>query len=132
MNPFNLITHPIGNVAQAVFMPVKAVFVVGLCALINAMTSPGHWWFQWVALGMGIAVLVAWGRALKSVASVALVGALGWWLYRRYGDDARRHFDQWAERTRPTVAQALTSAATGGPRRDADPGNGGDTQGHAA
>lgn len=51
--------RPIKDLTDAVTMPFRALFVVGICWVINAMTSPGHWWVWWVALGMGIATLVA-------------------------------------------------------------------------
>lgn len=46
--------------------------VVALCFVINMMTSPGEWWVQWVALGIGIAWFISLGRVL-----VALVVAGG-------------------------------------------------------
>jgi len=105
MNPIRFITRPVGNLVDAVVMPFKALFVVGLCALINSMTSPGHWWFKWVALGMGIAVLVAWARAARTLLGLALVAAVGWWVYRQYGDEARARFDDWVRRTQPQQHQ---------------------------
>lgn len=114
MSLLNPITRPVRNLTQAVVMPVKALFVVGVCALINAMTNPGQWWFQWVMLGMGIAVLVAWARAIKTLAVLGLVYFGGRWLYRHFGDDARQRFDDWAARAQPQagqVLQALRAAA---------------------
>ncbi len=105
MNPIRAITRPAGNLVDAVVMPFKALFVVGLCALINAMTTPGHWWFKWVALGMGIAVVVAWARAAKTLIGLALVAAVGWFVYRRWGAAARARFDDWVARTQPQQHQ---------------------------
>jgi hypothetical protein len=59
--------NPIRDLTRAVTMPFKALFIVGLCALINLMTSPGHWWFQWVVLGMGIATVVALAKGLRRI-----------------------------------------------------------------
>ena len=98
---------PIRDLTHAVTMPFKALFVVGLCAVINAMTSPGHWWFQWVALGMGIATVVALAKGLRTVLVLALVAVVGWWLYRRYGIAARDTFAQWAASTQPRAADVL-------------------------
>lgn len=115
MNPLNFVFSPISNITRAIVLPFKALFVVGLCALINTMTSPGHWWFQWVALGMGIAVLVAFARAAKSLLVLALLYFGGRWLYRRYGAQAKAQFDDWAQRTQPQAAQvvqALRNVAT--------------------
>lgn len=79
MNPFE-------SLGSAVTLPLKAVFVVGVCFVINWMTSPGHWWVQWVALGMGIAVASAWWRAAKVlVAGGALVALVAWWHKRSEG-----------------------------------------------
>jgi hypothetical protein len=105
MNPIRAITRPVTNLVDAVVMPFKALFVVGLCALINTMTSPGHWWFKWVALGMGIAVIVAWARAARTLVGLALVAAVGWFVYRRWGAAARARFDDWVARTRPQQHQ---------------------------
>jgi hypothetical protein len=98
---------PIRDLTRAVTMPFKALFVVGLCALINAMTSPGHWWFQWVALGMGIATVVALARGVRSAFVLGVVAVAGWWLYRRYGAAAREAFAQWASSTQPRAADVL-------------------------
>lgn len=112
MNPFSLITQPISDLTRAVFLPFKAVFVVGLCWLINAMTFDGTWWVKWVALGMGIAVLVAFARAAKSLLLLALVAWVGSKVYRRYGPQARAQFDDWVTRTRPQAAQVVEAWRT--------------------
>jgi len=67
MNPLRFITSPNKDITQAVVMPFKALFVVGLTGAINAMTCSGQWWFKWVALGMGIAVLAAFARAARTL-----------------------------------------------------------------
>ena len=69
--------NPISTVSDAITLPLKAVGVVGLCFVINWMTSPGYWWVKWVALGMGIAVVSAWWRAFRLVALTAIIAALG-------------------------------------------------------
>lgn len=107
MNPIKFVTRPIRNLTEAIVMPFRALFVVGLCALINWMTSPGHWWVQWVALGMGIAVLVAWARAAKTLLVLGLVAFVGWKIYQRYGDAARARFDDWVARTQPQAAEII-------------------------
>jgi hypothetical protein len=107
MNPISMITRPVRDLADAVLLPFKAVFVVGLCFVINWMTSPGYWWVKWVALGMGIAVLVAWARAARTLLLLALVAWVGRWVYRRHGATVRRQFDDWVQRTRPQQAQLL-------------------------
>lgn len=100
MNPLSILTRPVSDVFGAVSAIGRFIFVVGLCYLINAMTSPGNWWAHWVAFGMGIALIVALARALKSVLGAVIVGAIGVWLYKRYGAQARAKFDAlWAART---------------------------------
>jgi hypothetical protein len=99
--------NPIHDLTRAVTMPFKALFVVGLCAFINAMTSPGHWWFQWVALGVGIATIVALAKGLRTAFALGLVAVAGCWLYRRYGAGERETFAQWASSAQPKAADVL-------------------------
>lgn len=105
MNPLSFITRPIKDLTNAVLMPFKAVFVVGLCWAINAMTYSGVWWVKWVALGMGIATVVALARGLRTLLVLALAGWVGVKIYKRYGPAARSQFDAWVARTNPGAAQ---------------------------
>ena len=57
MNPFAFVTRPVKDLANAILLPFKALWVVGITGFINWMTYSGHWWFKWVAFGMAIAVL---------------------------------------------------------------------------
>jgi hypothetical protein len=119
MNPLAFITRPIKDLTNAALMPFKAVFVVGLCWAINAMTYNGVWWVKWVALGMGIATLVALARGARTLLVLALAGWVGVKIYQRYGAAARSQFDAWVARTNPGAAQMLQAwsaspAATGG------------------
>jgi len=107
MSLFSFVTRPVRDLTQAVVMPFKALFVVGLTGLINAMTFHGVWWFKWVALGMGIAVLVAFARAAKTLLLLALVAWVGMKIYKRYGQAARQRFDDWVARTQPQAAEVL-------------------------
>jgi len=107
MNPFAFITRPLKDLSNAVLMPFKAVFVVGLCWAINAMTYSGVWWVKWVALGMGIATLVALARGVRTLLVLALAGWVGMKIYKRYGPAARAQFDAWVSRTHPGAAQML-------------------------
>jgi hypothetical protein len=118
MNPLRFITRPVRDLTQAVVLPFKALFVVGLCGFINWMTSPGHWWVQWVAFGMGIAVIVAWARAARTLLLLAVVGWVGWKIYQRYGEAARQRFDEWVARTQPQAAEVVQMFRT--PARRAD------------
>ena len=48
---------------------VKGPLILLMLFVINLMTSPGHWWVQWAALGIGI----AWVINLLRVSRAALV-----------------------------------------------------------
>ena len=56
---------------------VKFLFAAPLILLflvvINLMTSPGHWWVQWAALGLGIAWFFS---LLKVIRALVLAGGL--------------------------------------------------------
>ena len=108
--------NPLRDLTQALTMPFRALFVVGLCAVINAMTYSGHWWVKWVALGMGIATVVALAKGARSLAVLALVALVGWWIYRRYGATARASFDDWVGRTHPAGADVLRQLVRGAAR----------------
>ncbi|HVO21646.1 MAG TPA: hypothetical protein VMU15_20505 [Anaeromyxobacter sp.] len=57
--------------------------VLVLLLMINAMTSPGHWWVQWAALGIGIAWAVSLLRVIQGVVVLGGVAALVAWLSSR-------------------------------------------------
>jgi UPF0716 family protein affecting phage T7 exclusion len=101
--------RPVRDVIRMVTMPLKAVFVVALCGLINWMTYAGTWWVKWVALGMGIAVVLSLARGLKALLLLALAVWIGRWLLRRHGPAARAAFDDWVRTTRPEAADMLRS-----------------------
>ncbi len=105
MNPLSFITRPVKDLTNAVVMPFKAVFVVSMCWSINAMTFNGVWWVRWVALGMGIATVVALARGARTLLVLALAGWVGVKIYKRYGPAARTQFDAWVARTNPGAAQ---------------------------
>ena len=107
MNPLKFVTRPVNDITQAIVMPFKALFVIGLTGFINAMTYNGNWWFKWVAFGMGIAVLVTLARAAKTLLLLALVAWVGWKIYQRYGQAARDRFDAWVAQAQPQAAQVL-------------------------
>ena len=109
MNPFSLVTRPVQDLLQALVMPFRALFVIGLTGTINYMTYSGVWWFKWVALGMGIAVIASLGRALKSALLLALVAWVGWKIYQRYGQASRERFDAWVQRASPKAAEVVAA-----------------------
>ena len=97
--------NPIKDLMRLVTMPLKALFVVGLCGLINYMTFNGTWWVKWVALGMGIATVVALAKGLRTLLLLALIWWAGRKIYQRYGQAMRDRFDAWVARTNPSWAQ---------------------------
>lgn len=54
------------------FLFVGPLVLMALLVL-NVMTSPGHWWVQWPALGLGIAWVAC---ALRVARALILVGGL--------------------------------------------------------
>ncbi len=38
--------------------------ILAMLFVVNWMTSPGDWWVQWAALGIGIAWVISLGRVL--------------------------------------------------------------------
>lgn len=93
--------NPLRTVHDAITLPFTALGTIGLCFAINWMTSPGHWWVQWVVLGMGIAVVTAWWRALKLVVVAALLAVLGRWAYQRWGEAGRERVQAWLQTPPP-------------------------------
>ena len=119
MNPLRFIFSPIRDVTQAIVMPFKALFVIGLTGFINAVTYHGTWWFKWVAFGMGIAVLLSLARAARTLLVLALAAWVGMKIYQRYGAEARQRFDDWVKQAQPQAAQVL--AALNAPAPQAGP-----------
>ncbi len=70
-----------------VFSDIKFLFtaplILALLFVINLATSPGDWWVQWAALGMGIAWVVCLLRVIRTVIVVGGLAALGTWLWKR-------------------------------------------------
>ncbi len=50
--------------------------VLVLLVVINLMTSPGHWWVQWPALGIGIAWVVSLLRVIRALIVLGGLAAL--------------------------------------------------------
>jgi hypothetical protein len=63
---------------------IKAPFILAFLFVINLLTSPGHWWVQWAALGIGIAWFFALFRVLRAVILAGGLAALGIYLFNRY------------------------------------------------
>lgn len=51
--------------------------VVLVCLFfVNLLTSPGHWWVQWAALGIGIAWIISLFRVIQAVVIAGGIAAL--------------------------------------------------------
>jgi len=64
----------------------KAPLILAMLFVINLMTSPGHWWVQWAALGIGIAWFFALFRVLRAIIVAGGLAALGIYLFNRYSN----------------------------------------------
>lgn len=49
--------------------------ILALLVVINLMTSPGDWWVQWPALGIGIAWVISLFRVALAVVAVGGLAA---------------------------------------------------------
>ena len=57
--------------------------VLVLLVLVNLMTSPGHWWIKWPALGIGIAWAISLLRVFRALVLVGGIAALVAYLGRK-------------------------------------------------
>jgi hypothetical protein len=59
--------------------PLILLFLV----VINLMTSPGHWWVQWPALGLGLAWVLSLFRVFRAFLVVGGLAGLAAYLSRQ-------------------------------------------------
>lgn len=64
---------------RAIRFLFTAPLILVMLFVINLMTSPGHWWVQWAALGLGIAWFVALFRVLTAIAVMGGLAAFVVW-----------------------------------------------------
>lgn len=68
---------------------IKFLFVgpmiLAMLGVINFMTSPGDWWIQWPALGIGIAWVICLMRVVRNLILLGGLAALGAWFFKNYG-----------------------------------------------
>ena len=62
---------------------ITAPFIVLMLLVINLMTSPGEWWVQWAALGIGIAWVINLFRVLRALVVIGGLAGLAALLNRR-------------------------------------------------
>lgn len=55
---------------------VTGPLVLAMLVVINWMTTPGHWWVQWAALGIGIAWAISLLRVIRAVIIAGGIAAL--------------------------------------------------------
>ena len=68
---------------RAVKFLFVAPLILALLFVINLMTSPGHWWVQWAALGLGIAWVISLFKVVRAVVVAGGLAALGAYLLSR-------------------------------------------------
>lgn len=68
---------------RAVKFLFTAPLILLMLVVINWMTSPGHWWVQWAALGLGIAWVMSLLRVIRAVVVAGGLAALGTYLFNR-------------------------------------------------
>ena len=59
--------------------PIILVFLF----VINVMTSPGQWWVQWAALGIGIAWVINLFKLIRDIVLLGGLAAFGAYLLNR-------------------------------------------------
>jgi hypothetical protein len=60
-----------------------APLILAFLFVINVVTSPGHWWVQWAALGLGIAWMLNLFRVFRTLLLVGGLAGLAAYLSRR-------------------------------------------------
>lgn len=74
---------PVIETVRALRFLFVGPLVLALLVVINLFTSPGHWWVQWPALGIGIAWFISLLRVLRAAILVGGLAALVAYLRRR-------------------------------------------------
>ena len=69
----------LGSVRFLFMGPLILVFLF----VVNLITSPGHWWVQWAALGIGIAWFINLFRVFRAILLVGGLAGLATYLNRR-------------------------------------------------
>lgn len=70
---------------EAVKFLVIGPLILGFLVVINWMTSPGDWWVQWAALGIGIAWVISLFRVIFAIAVAGGIAAfVALWQRRRH------------------------------------------------
>lgn len=78
-----MVAVPMARTLAALKFLVTGPLILLMLFVINWMTSPGQWWVQWAAFGIGIAWVLSLLRVLRAVVVAGGLAALGAWLYNR-------------------------------------------------
>ena len=71
------------KIARAVKSLFTGPLILLLLVVINVMTSPGHWWVKWPALGISIAWFVSLLRVIRAMIFIGGLAALIAYLRKR-------------------------------------------------
>ena len=71
-------------VYRALKFLVVGPLILGFLFVVNLITSPGHWWVQWPALGLGIAWFFSFLRVVKAALIVGGLAGLVSYFRRRW------------------------------------------------
>ena len=71
------------SILRAIRFLYVGPLVLVLLFVVNLMTSPGHWWVQWAALGIGIAWVINLFRVVRVVVLLGGLAALIAYLRKR-------------------------------------------------
>jgi hypothetical protein len=71
--------HTLRSVRFLFMAPLILTFLF----VINLMTSPGHFWVQWPALGLGIAWFVSLFRVVRALLLIGGLAGLAAYMNRR-------------------------------------------------
>lgn len=61
---------------RAIKFLIKGPIILVVLFIINAITSPHHWWVQWAALGIGIAWVLCLLRVIRAAILLGGLAAL--------------------------------------------------------
>lgn len=74
---------PLAKTLSALKFLFTGPLILLMLVVINWMTSPGHWWVQWAALGIGIAWVLSLLRVIRAIVVAGGLAALLAFLQRR-------------------------------------------------
>jgi len=76
---------------RAVRFLVTGPIILAALVVINLMTTPGNWWVQWAALGIGIAWILSLVRVIRTMVLLGGLLALIAYLKKKKEEPSIRH-----------------------------------------